>query len=275
VDAFSDWRAVLGGGAFAIIVTFPAASVYFRTTIKKPLPSYFYSCIVKFLSSCIMGPILVSGLLSSIEFAKDEQDALNISWIAALATEMVEFIFDFSRLIILFKDPPGEMDVYQNVRWNIDLSDSWRCGVVCLAFLPLSLLMFLMWVFVLIANFLSLFEVRAKWYFYLITFLFTLFGGISLLAMMCYCSKHKINQGEETGVGRMWSRFKIVAVDTPSWITAILNPSTLFWFWLGETINDAVPFVVKKYESYSNKEPEINEEGSATEHSSNRQSSAV
>lgn len=307
VNAFTDWRSIVGGIIFAFLLTLPALSILKRQDLwqsprrSKGVPkSYVHSCALKFLTSCAIGPILVKGFLTINDrrFAEKENDddfldspvyevedlKHDIVFFAAAFTEFIEFIFDLSRLVLFYQTPPDStpIDAYQTLRWNIDLSSGWRCWAAFCSAIPLIIVMFVMWTFVLAANIAELIEMRANAWFYVLIIGLACIGALLLIGMACTCccwcwccckngnksteeddndgdnvdedgeheeegisSTKSFNQGEDKGNGYLWSKFKLIAIDAPSWIVAIINPSALLIFWLGESLNDLFPYLLK------------------------------
>ena len=262
VDLFTDWRVIGIGVATSAILTAPAISVYFRNTEERPTRSYFCSCVVKLCVSYLTGSTLVNvfdGIGNLSLFA-------DLSLFAAVTTELVEFLFDFGRLVLFFSDP-GKMDFYHNVRWNSGVSTgiSLRCFGLSFLKVPLAVLMMTMWLLVLYSNFdtgllkLNFSTEYGEWWllgFQVYCILASSFTGAYYLLRMC-CPRAS-NEGEEQGVGYFWSRFKVIAVDAPSLIsTGLVNPSSLIIFWSAEFINDIFPFVASfVLETYCLKEKE-------------------
>ena len=133
----------------------------------------FVKLIVRFLTSSA----LVSDIYLNWGNGSNCLDASVFPFFAALFTEAVEFLFDFGRLIVYFRDP-GTIDYYQNVRWN---SAFWASGMVTLCAVPL---MFIMWILVLVSNIISFFSLEIK-IIPLYIFLFISFLGGYYLLRMC------------------------------------------------------------------------------------------
>jgi hypothetical protein len=271
VDVFTDWRKMILGIFVAAVLTLPAVSVYWRNTEQNPMKSYFYSCIIKFVSAFFSISILTGGLYEFYELGCTSIKSTGLSFVAAFLVEAIEFILDVGRLIIFFGDP-GTLDFYQTARWNSNVSSGsvWRCFAVGLSSLPIAFLMICMWIMVLMAQFaafltdgveflksLSMFESsRAIWGIWIVLFAvyatcsFSCVGAYYLMRMICPCGI--ANDGEEKGLGLFWGQFKVVSIDLPSLIATIfINPSTFVFFWTAEFINDTFPtvagFVIEKY----------------------------
>lgn len=277
IEVFTDHNKLLLGIGVAAIATLPAVSVYCRHTAERPKQTYLYSCIIKFIAAFFSISILVGGIYEI--YIQDcpydtEQDFRTIfPFFAALVTEIVEFIFDFGRLVLFFGDP-GTIDFYQNARWNSNVTaggtiqSTIRCCAVGLSSLPIALLMFVMWNFNLVAQIIGLFYQEEDsdgddgettftasfisngfWlsvFFLYITFSFSCVGGYFLLRMAFPCCHGWSTNGEEQGVGYYWTQFKLIAVDIPGLISTLLvSPSSLVFFWTAEFVNDTFPMVVE------------------------------
>lgn len=277
IDMFKDIKKIFFGLVFAFLLTSPALSVYCRRRCRanNTLPpiekSYLISCIVKFIASFFSASVLVGGFIELVDKDCEENTITgnSISFIGAMLCEVVEFLFDFGRLVIFFGDP-GKLDFYQNARWNSKVTEGSRlkCLGVGFSSLPVAILMFLMWATVSISHFTGgLFDENdgdnyfmkyvqdrdddtKLWIALAIygTLFFSCTGGYYLLRMgfrSFYCCGSSIeNYGEEKGLGFFWGRFKLMAVDLPSIIsTGLISPSTLVFFWTAEFINDMFPFI--------------------------------
>ena len=115
-DVFTNLGLIFLCMIVAVSLTAPALTVYLRNTEEKPMKSYFYSCCVKFIVGFMATNVIVGDLF--LLYQNDECDgriSLSVPFIADFATETVEFLFDFSRLVLFWADP-GKIDFYQNVR---------------------------------------------------------------------------------------------------------------------------------------------------------------
>ncbi len=262
VDIFQDWETLLIALFAPVVMAFPAVSVYFRNTEERPMRSYFYSCLVKAIVSFLTVSVIVGDIF---QFVKSDCASIKrptVPFMAAALTELAELVFDYGRLVLFFSDP-GKIDFYQNIRWN----SMWSSGsglrgfAICLASLPIVLLLAVMWIFVFISNFdpkKIFFDPQKTYYssdmddssdrgFYVATF--AIFGTLALSIMGAYyllrmCCPFASNNGEERGLGFFWSRFKLVAVDLPSLLSSLfVRPSSLILFWTAEFINDVFPYV--------------------------------
>ncbi len=269
IDVFQDWKKIILGLFFAAFITFPAISVYFRHNLQqRPTKSYFYSCVVKYIGCFFSTSVLICGIMDNIIINNKncKFQLSSIPFIAAVLNETIEFIFDFGRLVLCFGDP-GKLDFYQNARWNSNVTSSrLKLFAVSLSIIPMAIVMFIMWIFVLLSHFIGdgIFSggsdeddvnyfflyiskstgTTATWLILFAVFMmlsFSFVGGYYLLRMICPCGK---NDGEEKGIGYHWGQFKLIAVDIPSLIsTGLVNPSSLVFFWTAEFINDMFPFV--------------------------------
>lgn len=282
-NVFMDPILLFLGIAIALILTAPALSVFCRKTNEQPLPTYKYSCLVKFIAGFLGTSFLVGDLYTLSR--KDCENYLFVKgWVpvyAAMATELVEFMFDFGRLVVFWTDS-GKIDFYQNVRWNTLNERNFNASISAL---PVAISVLGMWIFVSAANYTMIFndwfldtnvEMCEPDYNYNGTaglengeysagsmenckseaarrmFLAgsALFAGIAssglgayyLCRMMCHCSA---NDGENRGIGFFWRRWKLTAVDLPSITFALYRPlSNLSVFWTMETFNDLFPLVL-------------------------------
>lgn len=251
IDIFTDMKIFMGSILASVILTLPAISIYCRNTEEKPSRSYFGSCVVKFITSFFTSSAIVGGFIVYYHECESRSGWPTRSFLAIVLVEAVEFIFDFGRLVLFFTDP-GKLDVYQNVRWN-SRGFEIRC--------PMYILMTAMWLFILYANagkfiygsvysddddsnddnVLNLFWWNSLVIFGILSFSVT--GAYNLLRMRCW--EFDNNEGEETGQGFYWSRFKVTALDMPSFLTAVLinGSSSLVFFWTAEFFNDVFPYI--------------------------------
>jgi hypothetical protein len=257
-EAFTDWRSILFGILLAILLTLPAVTLYHRKTRRTIPREYLYSCIVKFLASCVTGPVLIKSFININEENTTLEFTDITSWVAAWMTEGIEFGFDVFRFILFYNDP-DIIDCYQNTRWRIHILEGCNLATQCcflgVISLPMIITMFVMYIVVLIANIAAIVtETETKWFIYFILILNAL-GGVYLLSMFFCCGK---NDGEKKGMGYKWSRFKLIAVDIPSLVTSLFNPSSLLLYWISECATDFFPFLfvkcLKKYSTESSLE---------------------
>jgi hypothetical protein len=308
IKVFTDWRKIVLGLGISFLLTLPALSIYCRSNDDGKLKqSYFYSCMVKYITCFFGTSVLVGSILDVYRngcWDSDISETLltleSTSFIVAVVTEVIEFMFDFGRLVVCYGHP-DTLDFYQNVRWNSSIfnrntmrrkeqlysdvdDDNGDCiedinevtyhprdgktAVMCCAIglssLPIAFLMFILWQAVFLSNLFGSglldgiisddtdsdegnFFQSSTWLMILaiyMTISFSCIGGYYLLRMICTCDASS-NHGEGKGLGFYWGQFKVISIDIPSlFFTGILRPSSLFFFWTVEFINDMFPFII-------------------------------